>query len=41
MEQGAVTLGGTTLRDAEVELAPASLCGCVLQVGKRKFVKFE
>ncbi len=41
VEQGAVTLQGRVLNDAGVELEPSSLSGCVLQVGKRKFLKFE
>jgi tyrosyl-tRNA synthetase len=41
MEQGGVRLRGELLRDPGVELDPSSLCGAVLQVGKRKFVKFD
>jgi tyrosyl-tRNA synthetase len=41
IEQGGVRLRGELLRDSAAEIDPASLSGAVLQVGKRKFVKFE
>jgi tyrosyl-tRNA synthetase len=41
VEQGGVKLRGELLRDAGAELAPGSLSGSVLQVGKRRFVKFD
>jgi tyrosyl-tRNA synthetase len=41
VEQGGVTLQGELLRDPGAELDVASLSGCVLQVGKRRFIKFE
>ncbi len=41
IEQGGVKLRGEILRDAGAELDPASLSGAVLQVGKRRFVKFD
>jgi tyrosyl-tRNA synthetase len=41
MEQGGVRLRGELLCDCGVEIDTASLSGAVLQVGKRKFVKFE
>jgi tyrosyl-tRNA synthetase len=41
MEQGGVRLRGELLRDPGAEIDAASLIGAVLQVGKRKFVKFE
>jgi tyrosyl-tRNA synthetase len=41
IEQGGVRLRGELLQDAGAELDPASLGGAVLQVGKRRFVKFD
>jgi tyrosyl-tRNA synthetase len=41
VEQGGVKLRGELLREASMELDPASLSGSVLQVGKRRFVKFD
>jgi tyrosyl-tRNA synthetase len=41
LEQGGVRLQGESLNDPAAELDAASLNGCVLQVGKRKFVKFD
>jgi tyrosyl-tRNA synthetase len=41
MEQGGVKLRGEVLSDPGDELDPSSLKESVLQVGKRKFVKFE
>ncbi len=38
--QGGVRLDGEPLRDADLTLGPADLTGRVLQVGKRRFVRF-
>jgi tyrosyl-tRNA synthetase len=39
IEQGGVRLDDVVLSDPSAELDPAGLRGCVLQVGKRKFVR--
>jgi len=41
IEQGGVKLQGELHRDPSVELEPVALRGCVLQVGKRRFVKIS
>ena len=41
IEQGGVKLQGELCRDPSVELEPAALRGCVLQVGRRRFVKIS
>jgi len=39
IEQGGVRLDDAVLQDPSVELDPARLHGCVIQVGKRKFLR--
>jgi tyrosyl-tRNA synthetase len=39
VEQGGVRLDDAVLQDASAELDAAALTGCVLQVGKRKFLR--
>jgi tyrosyl-tRNA synthetase len=39
VEQGGVRIDDVVLQDPQAELDPASLRGCVLQVGKRKFLQ--
>jgi len=41
IEQGGVKLRGEVFGDSEAEVEPGELTGAVLQVGKRKFVKFD
>jgi tyrosyl-tRNA synthetase len=41
VEQGGVRLDGEVISDPDTELAPSELAGRVLQVGRRRFVRFR